>query len=169
MRANTTKKIVLGFLSVALLYVWYGNFQMFWGGDDAPSPTVNAHGQTSATPSYTYSKQRLDDIAPKLNPFAEQVSNKQGTVDQSSAPPPSAIKSQLPGPPPVSNSYSLVGSLYSGKRRMATLSDRTGKQILIARGDSLAGWKTHRVGDKSVVFIQDGRQDTLRLSQVELE
>lgn len=170
MRSTKIKNIVLSTLTVALIYIWYGNAQLFWGDDTGatyePSgskaiPTRNASDATVES---------IEFVEPKLNPFAESATPARSTPNQTETDQARRSKAALKHQTPLlSSSYKLVGSLYTGKRRMATLADNAGKQILVSRGDSLSGWRAINVGDRAVIFAQESRRDTLRLSQVGLE
>ena len=164
MKSNRIKKIILAVLTIVVVYIWYGNLKMYTGTDRVSN--VSAEQERSKNSLLSKSQSLLTYIEPKLNPFEAP-----GKSDPSQSQSRSRIVNRIPDPPPKapSQSYKMVGSLNSGKTRIATLKETSGRQLLISPGDSLAGWKTVRIREDRIIFGHKKLRDTLRLATIELQ
>ncbi|MCH9032242.1 MAG: hypothetical protein IIB00_08295 [candidate division Zixibacteria bacterium] len=164
MKSNRVKKIILAVLTLVVVYIWYGNLKIYTGTDTVS--IVSAEQESSKNVSGSKPENVLTYIEPKLNPF-EAPEKSDASPGQNKR----RIVNKIPDPPPKapSQSYKMVGSLNSGKTRIATLKETSGRQLLISPGDSLAGWKTVRIRQDRIIFGHKKLRDTLRLATIELQ
>lgn len=168
MNSNVMKKIVLGVLSVVVIYIWYGNMTLFIGQDQVHA--VNTSARNTGDGLVSNNEMLITPLKyaePKVNPFL---------IAEDPKPPP--LKTQVNQrakaapfqiPPRPSIQYHLVGALEDGSSKVAALANVDGAQILLTRGDTLSGWKIRTITASQVVFAFKDQRDTLHLPGISLQ
>lgn len=169
MNSGVLKKIVLGILSVVVIYIWYDNLSLFLGQDEVQAVNTSAldNGAGLPTNSETHIIP-LTYVEPPINPFLVSEEPKPPPLEAQVA---QRAKSTPPiqVPPRPSTQYRLVGALEDGSSRMAALANGQGVQILLNRGDTLSGWKIRLITASHVVFAFKDQRDTLHLPGITLQ
>jgi len=167
MKADTLKKIVLGILTLVVMYVWYGNVQLFRSSASYSSATT----KTSETQRLSVGASHGAEPPfqrPKVNPFLKSEPS-QKKLPSLSAKKNSRQNSSTPPPTPPSTLYRLLGTLAESNAGFVALTDRQGKQVLLQQGDTLAGWTAKRIRPDRVIFVQGKYRDTLQLKTIDLQ
>ena len=150
------KKVILGILTLVLIFVWWDNLKMFAPSGSHPS---SAPSDTANVVTEVYADHQLGYKPPRINPFYHQSVDQQ---KQRSTP-----KSPVQEPavrPATPSGTALLGILRRGSASQAVIRGPDGRSTVLSLDDSLAGWKLTIVAENYVVFRHLEFQDTIWLS-----
>jgi Tfp pilus assembly protein PilP len=154
MRSRRVKRLLLVVLTVLLIYVWWGNVQLFLPqtheADSMPSHPPQPQPNEAPEQTLTYRPPVVNPFRrPKRTPKAKAERKEERKV----APP--AVK--------LGDEVRVSGILERGSSSQAVIALPGGLSQVMSVGDSLDLWKLVVVGDEYVVFKRDRARDSLWL------
>lgn len=155
MKSARLKQASLAVLLLIAGYIWWGNFRLFCAPKNETSPIGANKGTAEKTPRST----SLEYQDPKINPFQRfEVVNTPPISAQSRSTP--AVRA----PEMVSGRYRLVGVVLKSDQSQAVFMEPDSGTIILTLGDSLLRWQLLSIRDTVIVFGNEKRRDTIRLS-----
>ena len=150
------KKIILGLLTLILIYIWWGNIQTFTQNESYYAiDTAKVKTESEANSN---SLNRVVFKKPKVNPFAHEVKSPPSPTQQPvhvSKPPVKQIK--------LASQFTLTGMITNTLEPQLIIKAKDQKTFILTLGDSLLDFRFSKINDSLAIFSSDTGYDTLYL------